>query len=115
MKDFWARFATSDFRWIARISGTIIGLLALMEFIEGLGYLGQLEPRGYVLRVGFFLVFAGCAVGWFKEFAASLLILGGTAIFCVIAVGSPGALRLIMFPALVGGLYLCIHLGTKKT
>jgi len=64
-----------------------------------------------MLNVGFFVVFAGCVVGWFKELAASLIILGGTAII-VIPVALP--LSISMFPALVGLLYLFVHLIGKK-
>jgi len=64
-----------------------------------------------MLNVGFFVVFAGCVVGWFKELAAALMILGGTAII-VISGGPP--LSISMFPALVGLLYLVVHLAGKK-
>jgi len=111
LKDFLPGLADRDFRWLPRILGTLIGLLALGEFIEGLGYLGQLDTRDMMLRAGFFVVFAGCVVGWFKELAASLIILGGTATI-VISGGPP--LGVIMFPALVGLLYLIVHVGTKK-
>jgi hypothetical protein len=111
LKDFLPGLAGRDFRWLPRILGTLIGLLALGEFIEGLGYLGQLDTRGMMLRVGFFVVFGGCVVGWFKEFAASLIILGGTAI---IVIFSSAPLGVIMFPALVGLLYLFVYVGTKK-
>ena len=112
MKDFLPGIVDRDFRWLPRILGTLIGLLALGEFIEGLGYLGQLDTGGIMVRIGFFLVFAGCAVGWFKELAAFLLILGGTAIFCLIPGGPP--MGISMLPALVGFLYLFVHLGVKK-
>ena len=123
MKDFWARFASNEFRWIARVFGTLLGLLLLMEIIESLEYLAGADAQFYVIRVGFILVFAGCVVGWFKEFAASLLILGGTAILCVMSVRSmsvrapgfrPQGFFLLIVPALLGFLYLAIHLGTKK-
>ena len=111
LKDFLPGLAGRDIRWLPRILGTLIGLLALGEFIEGLGYLRQLDTRGIMLRVGFFVVFAGGVVGWFKELAASLIIIGGTAII-VISGGPP--LSISMFPALVGLLYLLVYLVSKK-
>lgn len=120
-KGFWARFATGEFRWIARILGTLIGLLALMEIIEALGYLDQADTRFYVIRLAFILVFAGCVIGWFKALPASLLILGGSAILFVMSIRNPGAsvrssgaFGLILVPTLVGLLYLFISLGTRK-
>ena len=111
LKEFLPGLAGRDIRWLPRILGTLIGLLALGEFIEGLGYLRQLDTRGIMLRVGFFVVFAGCGVGWFKDLAAALIILGGTAVI-VISGGPP--LSISMFPALVGFLYLVVYLASKK-
>jgi len=111
LKDFLPGLAGRDIRWLPRILGTLIGLLALGEFMEGLGYFGQIDTRGIMLRVGFFAVFAGCVVGWFKELAAALIILGGTAII-MISGGPP--LSISMFPALVGLLYLVVYLANKK-
>ena len=110
LRNFWARFAAPDFRWLPRILGIPIGLLMLMEFVEGLGYLGELDSRGIVLRAGFFLVFAGCVVGFFKELPAALLILGGTATGVI---SSDAPLGIMMIPALVGILYLCVFLAGK--
>ncbi len=111
LKDFLPGSASRDFRWLPRILGTLIGLLALGEFIEGLGYLGQLDARGMMVRVGFFLVFAGCAVGWFRELPASLLVLGGTATGII---SGDAPLGIMMLPALVGFLYLYVYLAAKK-
>lgn len=97
-------------RWLPRLLGIPVGLLMLMEFLEGLGDLAELDSRGIVLRVGFFLIFAGCVVGWFKELPAALLILGGTAMGVI----SGGPLGIIMLPALVGFLYLYVHSAKKK-
>jgi hypothetical protein len=113
-KDFWARFATGEFRWIARILGTLIGLVALMELIEALGYLDGADTRFYVIRLAFILVFSGSVVGWFKELPAALLILGGCAILLVLSVRTPGAIVMTLVPALVGLLYLFISFGTEK-
>jgi hypothetical protein len=111
LNDFLPGLAGRDILWLPRILGTLIGLLLLGELIERLGNLGELDTRDIMLNVGFFVVFAGCVVGWFKEFAASLIILGGTAII-VISGGPP--LSISMLPALVGLLYLVVHLAGKK-
>jgi hypothetical protein len=111
LNDFLPGLAGRDILWLPRILGTLIGLLLLGELIERLGNLGELDTRDIMLNVGFFVVFAGCVVGWFKEFAASLIILGGTAI---IVIFSSAPLGVIMFPALVGLLYLFVYVGTKK-
>ena len=52
LKDFLPGPAGRDIGWLPRILGTLIGLLALGEFIEGLGYFGQLDTRGsqYLIR-----------------------------------------------------------------
>lgn len=113
MNGFWVRFAGNEFRWIARVLGTIIGLVALGELIESLGYLKELKASGYVLRVGFLLVFAGCVIGWFKELAAAILILAGTVVL-VVSSFNPGVIRLAIFPAVVGLLYLFHYLGTRE-
>lgn len=113
MKGFWVRFAGKEFQWIARVLGTIIGLVALGELIESLGSLKELEASGYILRLGFLLVFAGCLVGWFKELAAAILILAGTVLLVASAL-NPGVIRLAIFPAVVGLLYLFHYLGTKE-
>lgn len=112
MKGFWVRFAGNEFRWIARVLGTIIGLVALGESIESLGSMKELETSDYILRLGFLLVFAGCVVGWFKELAAAILILAGTAML-VVGAFNPGVVRLAIFPAVVGLLYLFHYLGTR--
>jgi len=44
----------------------------------------------------FLLVFVGCLVSWFEEFAASLFLLGGTAIIAI----SGAPMIVIMLPAL---------------
>jgi|GEM_PF-2956140 len=113
MKGFWGRFAGNEFRWISRVLGTIIGLVALGELIESLGSLKELEVSGYILRLGFLLVFAGCVVGWFKELAAAILILAGT-VMLVAGAFNPGVVRLAIFPAVVGLLYLFHYLGTRE-
>jgi hypothetical protein len=56
MKDFWPGIADRNIRWLPRILGIPIGLFALGEFIEGLGYLGQLDTSGIMVRIGFLLV-----------------------------------------------------------
>lgn len=112
MKGFWVRFAGNEFRWITRVLGTIIGLVALWGLIESLGYLKELEASGYVLRVGFLLVLAGGVVGWFKELAAATLFLAGT-VMIIVSSFNPGVIRLAIFPAAVGLLYLFHYLGIR--
>jgi hypothetical protein len=110
----------SAVRWIAWIFGTLIGFVALWGLIEGLQssqYESQATTPAHLVWVGFVLVFSGCVVGWFKELAASLLILGGTALLAVIALLTPSAFRGLHFlsvPALLGFLFLFVHLATKK-
>lgn len=58
----------------------------------------------------FLLVFVGCLVSWFEEFAASLFLLGGTAIIAI----SRAPMIVIMLPALVGLLNLWVHVGIKQ-
>jgi hypothetical protein len=115
------RPSVSAVRWVARIIGTLIGFAGLWGVIEGLEYnlthQSEATTSGYLVWGGFFLVFAGCVVGWFREFAASLLILGGTALLGAIALLAPSAFRRAHFlsiPALLGFLFLYVHLAGKK-
>jgi hypothetical protein len=101
-------------RGIARVLGTLVGLFMLMEFLEGLGYLRQLDTSGIVLRGGFFLVFAGCLVGWFKELVGALLILSGTVVIGVVSARTSLPFWVLIIPALVGFLYLFSRIGTRK-
>jgi len=101
--------------WTARVVGTLIGLLMLMEFVEGIGYLGQLDAAGIALRIGFFLVFAGCVAGWFKALPAWVLILGGTVVIAAAAGRAMGrALPILIFPLIVGLLYLYAFMAGKR-
>jgi hypothetical protein len=121
MGDVSERPSVSAVRWVARILGTLIGFVGLWGVIEGLEYnlthQSEATTSGYLVWGGFFLVFAGCVVGWFKEFAASLLILGGTALLGAIALLVPSAFRRAHFlsiPVLLGFLFLYVHLAGKK-
>jgi len=115
------RTSVSTVRWVARILSTLIGFVALFGVLEALQE--YLEHRweattpGYLVWVGFILIFAGCVIGWFKELTASLLILGGTVLLGMIALLTPSAFRKLHFlsvPALLGFLFLYVHLAGKK-
>jgi hypothetical protein len=118
MKHFLARFSTNDVRWIARIFGTLLGLLLLGELIEW--FTGEKRPsttRDYLVAVGCVLIVSGFVVGWFKELAASLLVLGGTALVCVIMLLPPRQewpWPIFIITAFLGLLFLNIHLAAKK-
>ena len=108
-------------RWVARILGSLVGFVGLWGTIEGLEYnlthRAEATTSGYLIWAGFVLIFAGCVVGWFKELAASLLILGGTALLGAIALLAPSAFRgayTLSVPALLGFLFLYVHLAGKK-
>ncbi len=111
----------SAVRWVARILGTMIGLMALFGVVEGLQYhlerTSEITTPRILVWVGFVVIFAGCVVGWFKELAASLLILGGIALLVVIALLVPSEFRQAYFlsiPAVPGFLFLYVHLAGKK-
>jgi hypothetical protein len=115
------RSLVSGIRWVARSLGTLIGLVALLGIGEWLQdklvYKHQATTPGYLVWVGFVLIFAGCVIGWFKDLAASLLILGGTMLLGAIALLVPSAFRGLHFlsiPALLGFLFLYVHLAGKK-
>ncbi len=65
---------------------------------------------------GFFLIFAGCVAGWFKELIGAILILAGTAAVGVMAAREPRALWMLTLPAAVGLLFLYAYLirGKKR-
>jgi hypothetical protein len=115
------RPSVSAVRWVGRILGIFIGFVGLWGTIEGLEvYLthqSEVTIPGSLVWGGFVLVFAGCVVGWFKDLAASLLILGGTALLAAIALLVPSAFRgahFLSIPALLGLLFLYVHLAGKK-
>ena len=114
MADSSEKRSASEIRWIPRILGIPIGLFMLMEFIEGFGYLGQLDTRGILVRVWFFMIFAGCVAGWFKELIGAILILAGTAAVGVIAAREPRAFWMLTFPAAVGLLFLYAYLIRRR-
>jgi hypothetical protein len=105
----------STLRWGARVFGTLIALFALFGIVENITE-GRTIPE-HLTGVAFFLVFVGCVVGWFKDFAASLFILGGILLIFVTALAFPGSLHQLYFfciPALPGFLFLFVHLAGKK-
>lgn len=117
------RPSVSTVRLVARILGTLIGFVAFFGIMEWLQYyLGhesqaQASTPNFLVCVGFVLIFAGCVFGWFKELAASLFILGGTLLLAMIALLIPSVFRGVHFlsiPALLGFLFLYVHLAGKK-
>lgn len=126
MNAFLDRPSVSAMRRLARILGTFIAFIALFGLAESFTE-GRTIPE-YLTGAGFLLVFVGCVVGWFKDLAASLFILGGILLMLVTALASPGNLhrmsaapmRLLFFAfglvmlAIPGVLYLYVHLASKK-
>lgn len=105
----------STIRWVARGLGTLIALLALFGILENITE-GRTIPE-HLTGAAFLLVFVGCVIGWFKDLAASLFILGGILLILVTALVFPGSLHQVYFfgiPALPGFLYLYVHLAGKK-
>lgn len=117
MSDPADRSAVRWIRWIPRILGIPIGFITFGQFLTSLGYIGDLKTVGYVMNAGLVLVFAGCIVGWLKELPGALLILGGSAIFGVMTAVHHQALWVFLVmisPAVVGILFLCVHLAGKR-
>jgi hypothetical protein len=109
------RPSVSALRWVARVFGTLIALMALFGIVENITE-GRTIPE-HLTGAAFLLVFVGCVVGWFKDFAAALFILGGILLILVTALAFPGSLRQVYFfviPALPGFLYLYVHFASKK-
>jgi hypothetical protein len=113
--------SVSAVRWVARVLGTIIAVLMLGEFVEGVTYWASNKPgptvRDYLLPAAFLLIFVGCVVGWFKDLPAAVLILGAFLLILVTALAFPGELQkvyLFAIPALPGFLFLYAHLAGKK-
>ncbi len=114
MTDSSEKRSAREFRWIPRILGIPIGLIMLMEVVEGFVEREGLDTAGIWLRVCFFVILAGCVAGWFNELIGSILILAGTAVIGVMAAREPRALWMLAFPAVVGFLFLYAHLLRKK-
>ena len=118
MTGFLGRPTVSGIRWIARILGTLLGLLLLAEFMEWLtGAIPPATLRDYLIAVGWLLIISGFIVGWFKELAASLLVLGGTALVSVIRLLPPGGewpWPIFIVTAILSFLYLYVHQASKK-
>lgn len=118
MTGFLGKPSASGLRWVARVLGTIMALFLLAEFIEWVT--GPRPPavlRDYLVAVGWLLVILGFAFGWFKDLAASLLVLGGTALVCVIMLLPPGEAwpwKIFIVTAILGFLYLFVHFAGKK-
>jgi hypothetical protein len=121
MNAFLDRPSVSAVRRLARIFGTLIAFMALFGLAEAVTDLASRKADrtvlAYLTNAGILLIFVGCVVGWFKDLAASLFILGGFLLILVTALAFPGALRQVYFfaiPALPGFLYLYVHLAGKK-
>jgi hypothetical protein len=118
MTSFLGRPSVSGVRWIARILGTLIGLLLLAEFIEGVTATNPPATiRDYLVAAGGVLTIVGFAVGWFKELAAALLILAGTALIAVIILLLPGMewpWQIFIITGLLGLLFLYVHVAGRK-
>jgi len=107
--------SVSAVRWVARVFGTLVALFALFGIVENITE-GRTIPE-HLTGAGFLLFFVGCVVGWFKDLAAVVLILGAFLLLLVTALAFPGALRQVYFfaiPALPGFLYLYVYLVGKK-
>ena len=118
MTSFLGKPSVSGVRWIARILGTLLGLLLLAEFIEWVtGTTPPTTIRDYLLAAGWVLIILGFAVGWFKELAAALLVLVGAALFTVIWLLPPrreAPWQIFIVTAILGFLFLYVHLAAKK-
>jgi hypothetical protein len=114
------RASVSALRWVARVFGTLIALFTLFGIVENITE-GRTITE-HLTGAAFLLVFVGCVVGWFKDLAASLFILGGILFMLVTALAFPGKVPAIFWknlytlaiPALPGFLYLYVHLAGKK-
>ncbi len=119
MTRFLEKPSASGIRWVARILGTLFGLLLLAEFIEWLtGTRAPSTVPDYLIAVGMVLIILGFAAGWFKALAASLLVLGGTLLVLVIFLLSPGRewpWPLFLITTILGCLFLYAHLAAKKS
>jgi hypothetical protein len=118
MTNFLGKPSALGIRWVARIMGTLLGLLLLTEFIEWLtGTRPPASLRDYLIAVGWLLIISGFVVGWFKELAASLLVLGGIALVSVIRLLPPGGewpWPIFIVAAILSFLFLYVHLASKK-
>jgi len=121
MASFLGSPSLAKIRWVARIIGSLIGLMTLFGVIEGLDYnLAHPEEAttsGYLVWAGFVVIFAGCVVGWFKELVGSLLILGGIVLLLAVALLTPSEFRqayFLVIPAIPGLLYLYVSLAGRK-
>ena len=121
MSNISAESSNSVVRWVARILGSLIGIVGLFGTIEtllwNLGNPSEVKTSGLLVWLGFFLVFLGGAFGWFKELIASLFILAATALLALVALLAPSAFKnawTLSIPGLVGIIFLYIHFAGKK-
>jgi hypothetical protein len=68
MNAFLDRPPVSAVRRIARVFGTLIGLMVLFELLESIGSYKSGRPiSDYLIFAGLLLFLVGCVVGWFKD------------------------------------------------
>jgi O-antigen/teichoic acid export membrane protein len=105
----------------ARILGSLIGLIGFFGTIHS--FLWTIDKPSdatipYIaVWLGFFLVFVGCVLGWFKELAASLFILTGTALMALVALLAPSNFMnawTLSIPSFLGVLFLYVHFTRRK-
>ena len=119
MTNFLGKPSTSGIRWVARIMGTLLGLLLLVVFLDAGSNLFPATLRDYLGYFGSLLIILGFVVGWFKDLVASLLVLGGVALVAVILLLSPGGevpwpWPILIVPAIPGFLFLYVYFASKK-
>ncbi len=118
MNAFLGRPSVSAIRRIARIFGTLFGLMVLFELMEAIGSYKPGRPiSDYLIFPGVLLFLVGYVVGWFRDLPAAVLILGAFLLILVMALVFPGKLMRVYFfaiPAIPGLLFLYAHLAGKK-
>lgn len=103
-------------RRVARVIGTLTALLLLFGLEFSSTRLAA-HRANFFYDVGILMVFIGCIVGWFKDLAAALLILGGFLIILVTVLAFPASRGPVYFytlPAIPGVFFLYAYLTNKK-
>lgn len=115
MTGFLERPSVSGVRRAGRILGTLLGLLLLAVFLDWV--MGPNPPTAigdYLLAVVLLLIISGFVVGWFKDLAAFLLVLGGSALLGVVMLLEGGPWPILLITAIISFLFLYVHLAGKK-